>query len=216
MGTTPRLGAWLAKMTSDPDLLLTDGEARLVVDPWAAEPTVEGWLPYQGVFDLLATGRRHVMMGPAQLGQYGDANISAIGAHERPKAQLLGVRGAPGNTVNHATSYWVARHSARIFVEPVDMVCGVGTQRGAGMRFHDLRRVVTNLAVLDFGGPDGALRLMSTHPGVRVDDVVAATGFELAVDDEVATTREPSKEELALVRDVLDPGGDRFAEVAES
>jgi acyl CoA:acetate/3-ketoacid CoA transferase beta subunit len=215
MGTIPRIGAWLAKETFAPDLLLTDGEARLLANPWAAEPIAEGWLPFRAVFDLLATGRRHVMMGPAQLSRYGDANISAIGPHARPTAQLLGVRGAPGNTANHATSYWVARHSPRVFVEDVDMVSGVGTRRGAALRFHDLRRVVTNLAVLDFGGPERALRLVSTHPGVTVDDVAAATGFKLAVNNDVTTTRQPTGEELRLIREVLDPGNARAREVPE-
>ena len=56
------------------------------------------------------------MMGAAQIDQLGNENISCIGPWDRPKAQLLGVRGAPGNTVNHATSYWVPRHSPRVFV----------------------------------------------------------------------------------------------------
>ena len=51
---------------------------------------------------------------------------------------------------------------------------------GAG-RFHELRRVVTNLGVLDFETPDHRMRLRSVHPGVTVDEVVAATGFELAI-----------------------------------
>src|SRR5687767_15711166 len=39
----------------------------------------------------------------------------------RSKRQLLGVRGAPGNTVNNRTSYWVPKHSPRVFVEQVDV-----------------------------------------------------------------------------------------------
>ena len=87
------------------------------------------------------------MMGAAQIDRYGNQNISAIGDWRRPKAQLLGVRGAPGNTVNHPVSYWIPRHSPRVFTGHVDMVCGVGYDRGA----RELRVVVTNLAVLDFG-----------------------------------------------------------------
>jgi len=56
---------------------------------------VEGWLPYAKVFTMLAAGRRHVMMGAAQIDRYGNQNISCIGDWKRPKAQLLGVRGAP-------------------------------------------------------------------------------------------------------------------------
>ena len=125
MGLIPSLAARLARLTFAPDLLLTDGEAYLV----DAEGGIEGWLPYRQVFTMLAAGRRHVMMGAAQIDRYGNQNISAIGDWKRPKAQLLGVRGAPGNTVNHPVSYWIPRHSPRVFTEHVDMVCGVGYDR---------------------------------------------------------------------------------------
>jgi acyl CoA:acetate/3-ketoacid CoA transferase beta subunit len=153
------------------------------------------------------------MMGASQLDRHGNQNISCIGDWARPKSQLLGVRGAPGNTANHPTSYWVPRHSARVFVERVDMVCGVGYDRAAGLPHHALRRVVTNLAVLDFETAERTMRLRSVHPGVTVADVVAATGFALSVPDEVPETRQPSGEELTLIRERLDPGGARDGEL---
>ena len=206
MGLIPSLGARLARLTFAPDLLLTDGEAYLV----DAEGGIEGWLPYAKVFTMLAAGRRHVMMGAAQIDRSGNQNISAIGDWKRPKAQLLGVRGAPGNTANHPVSYWIGRHSPRVFTEHVDMVCGVGYDRGA----VELRLVVTNLGVLDFGTPERVMRLRSVHPGVQAADVVAATGFPLAVGDEVPVTRWPTQEELGLIRTRLDPDGARDRELA--
>jgi acyl CoA:acetate/3-ketoacid CoA transferase beta subunit len=205
MGLIPSLGARLARLTFAPDLLLTDGEAYLL----DAMGGVEGWLPYAKVFTMLAAGLRHAMMGAAQMDRFGNQNISAIGDWKRPKAQLLGVRGAPGNTVNHPVSYWIPRHSARVFTGHVDMVCGVGYDRGA----RDLRVVVTNLAVLDFGTPDRTMRLRSVHPGVQVADVVAATGFPLAVPDHVPVTRLPTAAELELIRTRLDPDAAREAEL---
>jgi acyl CoA:acetate/3-ketoacid CoA transferase beta subunit len=212
MGLIPSLGARLARCTFAPDLLLSDGEACLLGDDGA----VEGWLPFRSVFTVVAAGRRHVMMGAAQLDRYGNQNISCIGDWARPKAQLLGVRGAPGNTVNHPVSYWVPRHSRRVFVEAVDMVCGVGYDRAAaaGAGFHELRVVVTNLAVLDFQAPDHTMRLRSLHPGVTLSEVVDATGFALAVPDEVPVTRPPTAAELNLIRGELDPSGLREREVA--
>jgi acyl CoA:acetate/3-ketoacid CoA transferase beta subunit len=204
MGLIPSLGARLARLTFAPDLLLTDGEAMLL----DAEGTVEGWLPYAKVFTMVAAGRRHVMMGAAQIDRHGNQNISCIGDWRRPRAQLLGVRGAPGNTVNHPVSYWVPKHSPRVFVPAVDMVSGVGHDRGA----HELRVVVTNLAVLDFVGPERAVRLRSVHPGVQVSDVVAATGFPLDVPDDVPRTRSPAAGELELIRE-LDPDGKRESEL---
>jgi acyl CoA:acetate/3-ketoacid CoA transferase beta subunit len=206
MGVIPSLGARLARLTFEPGLLLTDGEAYLV----DAAGEIEGWMPYREVFTMLAAGRRHVMMGAAQIDRHGNQNISAIGDWKRPKAQLLGVRGAPGNTVNHPVSYWVPKHSARVFTPRVDMVSGVGYDRGA----RELRVVVTNLAVLDFEGTaERVMRLRSVHPGVEVGEVVAATGFPLALPDEVPVTRAPTATELALIRDRLDPTGTREREL---
>ncbi len=215
MGLIPTLGARLAQLTFAPDLLLSDGEAYLLAP---GTTVIEGWLPYRSVFTLLAAGRRHVMMGAAQLDRFGNQNISCIGDWARPRAQLLGVRGAPGNTINHPTSYWVPRHSRRVFTERVDMVSGIGYDRAAGLgpqaRFHEVRVVVTNLAVLDFATEDHAMQLRSVHPGVSAGDVTAATGFPLAVPDDVAVTRLPAPAELALIRDVLDPAGRRDGELA--
>jgi acyl CoA:acetate/3-ketoacid CoA transferase beta subunit len=205
MGLIPSLGARLARLTFEPALLLTDGEAYLV----DASGEIEGWMPYRAVFTMLAAGRRHVMMGAAQLDRHGNQNISAIGDWKRPKAQLLGVRGAPGNTVNHPVSYWIPRHSPRVFTPRVDMVSGVGYDRGA----RELRVVVTNLAVLDFGGAERVMRLRSVHPGVEVAEVVAATGFPLTIPDEVPVTRTPTEGELGLIRERLDPAGAREREL---
>ena len=214
MALVPSLGARLARETFEPDLLLSDGEASFVAGPWklGGRPpsTVEAWIPYRAIFDLVWSGRRHVMMGASQLDRFGNQNISCIGPFERPTTQLLGVRGAPGNTVSHATSYWVPKHSPRVFVEKVDMVSGVGTDRGVPV---DLRRVVTDLAVLDLGGPGGTMRLVSVHPGVTVEEVQGATGFALHLGD-VVESRLPTGVELRLIREVLDPKNLRDKEVA--
>jgi acyl CoA:acetate/3-ketoacid CoA transferase beta subunit len=203
-GLIPRLGARLAQLTFAPDLLLTDGEATLLRDD-----EVEGWLPYRAVFGVVAAGARHVMMGASQIDRFGNQNISCIGDWSRPARQLLGVRGAPGNTVNHATSYWVPRHAPRVFVPRVDMVSGVGHDRGA----IEIRVVVTDLAVLDFATPDRSMRLRSVHPGVSVAEVAAATGFPLVVPPSVPETRSPTAAELELLGDRLDPDGLREKEI---
>ena len=222
-GTIPALGARLAKLTFAPDLVLTDGEAALMVGapPIATPPAAlvrEATMPYRSVFDVVWSGRRHIMMMASQIDRTGNQNISAIGPHARPKVQLVGVRGAPGNSVNHPTSYWVPDHTVRTFVEQVDVVSGVGYGRaeaaGRGAtRFHDIRRVVSNLGVFDFETPDRTMRLRSHHPGVTVDDIVAATGFSLTIPDDVAETRLPTPEEIELIRALLDPGSLRDREV---
>jgi acyl CoA:acetate/3-ketoacid CoA transferase beta subunit len=213
-GLIPTLAARLAQRAFEPDLMVTDGEAGLQA-PAGGGNVTEGWLPYRQVFTSVASGRRHMMMGAAQVDRYGNQNISCIGDWAQPKAQLLGVRGAPGNTMNHPVSYWVPRHSRRVFVPQVDMVSGVGYDRAAqvGARYHELRIVVSNLGVLDFSGPDHAMALRSVHPGVSIGEVTTATGFPLAVPDQVPVTRLPTAAELMLIRDVLDPGGLRDREL---
>jgi acyl CoA:acetate/3-ketoacid CoA transferase beta subunit len=221
MGLMPTLGVRLARLTSNPDLLISDGESLFLggTPPlFAKADVVEGWIPFRKVFDVVAYGKRHVMMGATQIDREGNQNISAIGAFARPKRQLLGSRGAPGNTVNNRTSYWVPKHSTRVFVPQVDVVSGVGPKRAkeagpAAARFNDIHRIVTNLGVLDVGGPDDTVRLLSVHPGVTVEEVQEATGFDLAAPDDVPETRLPTMEELVMIREVLDPKELRHREV---
>ncbi len=223
IGTIPMIGGRLARETFEPALVMTDGFAAFAANalPPGADPAdaiVEAWNPYSQMFSVLWNGRRHVMMGGSQFDRYGNQNFVCIGDWRQPKSQLLGFRGAPGNTINHTTSYWVPGHNPKTFVEHVDVVSGVGYDRAAalpkdGGRFHELRRVVTNLAVLDFETPDHTMRLRSVHPGVTVDEVVAATGFELVVPDDVAESRLPTDDELQLIDEVIDPRGLRFGEV---
>ena len=127
IGTIPRIGGLLARLSFEPDLVMTDGEAMLT----DADGHVEAWNPYRSMFDVVWSGRRHVIMGGSQLDPHGNHNFAAIGDMKRPKAQLLGFRGAPGNTVNNVTSYWVPNHGPRVFVAKVDVVTGVGYDRAA-------------------------------------------------------------------------------------
>jgi acyl CoA:acetate/3-ketoacid CoA transferase beta subunit len=238
IGNLPLIGGRLAAATFEPHLALTDG-FYTVVDPQSPEDvppvglteeerlrrrTVAHWNPYREMFGLLWQGKRHVMMGATQIDRYGNQNIAAIGDWSRPRRQLLGFRGAPGNTINHTTSYWVPNHSPRVFVEAVDVVCGIGYDRARQLgpvasRFHEVRHVVSNLGVFDFAATEPAgvptMRLRSVHPGVEVAEVVEATGFELVVPDDVAVTRHPTPDELAHI-ERLDPLGLRIAEVPPS
>jgi len=215
IGTIPMIGGRLARATFEPDLLMTDGYAMLAagIHPVGTEGDpaleVEGWNPYRSMFDVVWSGKRHVMMGATQVDRYGNQNIAALGDPARPKVQLLGFRGAPGNTICNPTSYWVPSHSPKVFVEEVDLVTGIGWDRGA----REIRRVVSDLGTFDFATADHRMRLRSIHPGVTVEEVQEATGFELVVDDDLEESRTPTDEELRLIREVLDPDGAREAEV---
>ncbi len=227
IGLVPRLAAGLARLSFAPDLLMNDGECLLVAEPIPVgprqgyRPRVEGWLPFRGVFDLLWSGKRHAMTMPTQIDRFGNTNISFIGDPAKPKVQLLGVRGIPGNTINHPCSFFIPNHSPRTFVRDVDMASGVGhdpARWAPGVR-QDLRalgRVVTNLAVLDFGGTGHQMRIVSVHPGVSVERVREQTGFELAVAAGCAETPAPTSEQLRLIRAVLDPHDLRASVFAKS
>ncbi|GAC1383266.1 MAG: CoA-transferase [Marmoricola sp.] len=221
MGVMPMLGVRLAKLTSNPDLAISDGESLFLggTPPlFAKADVVEGWIPFRRVFDVVAYGKRHVMMGATQIDRFGNQNISAIGDFAQPKRQLLGSRGAPGNTVNNRTSYWVPKQSARVFVERVDIVSGVGPLRAreagvAAAKYNDIHRIVTNLGVFDVKGPGDTVRLLSMHPGVTLAEIQEASAFEIDTDGEPAVTREPSPSELMIIREVLDPKKLREREV---
>lgn len=225
IGTIAMIGGRLARATTEPDLMMTDGEAALITNDRAvvdrADRVVETYNPYRRMFDVVWSGRRHVMMGATQVDRYGNQNIAALGPDPaRPKVQLLGFRGAPGNTINDTTSYFVARHGPKVFVEAVDVVTGIGYDRAATLgpnaaRYHEIRRVVSNLGVFDFETPDHSMHLRSLHPGVSVEDVVAATGFELVIDADPPVSRLPTPDEMRLLDEVIDPDGTRFTEVPD-
>ncbi len=218
MTTVASIGARLARLTFAPDILLTDGEALVLADTPAlgASGAVEGWMPFGRVFETLAWGRRYVVMGANQIDRYGNQNLSAFGPLQHPTRQMFGVRGAPGNTINHATSYWVGNHSPRVFCDAVDVVSGIGYDKvdpgNPAFRFMGVDRVVTNLGVFDFGGPDHTMRAVSLHPGVTADDVREATSFDVHGLADAEPTRSPNGDELQLINSV-DPKGLRDKEV---
>ncbi|RFD24669.1 CoA-transferase [Mycobacterium uberis] len=208
------IGARLARLTFSPDILLTDGEAQLLADTPALGTAegpikVEGWMPFDRVFETLAWGRRHVVMGANQIDRFGNQNLSALGPLQHPTRQMFGVRGAPGNAINHTTSYWVGNHSKRVFCEAVDIVCGIGHNKldtnNPAFRFAHPYRVVSNLGVFDFSGPDHTMRALALHPGVSRYEVREATSFEVSGLDAADETRSPTEEELRLIREVIDP-----------
>lgn len=216
LGVIPRLGASLAKLTHSPELLMTDSEAFLVEEPiplgprGGYQPRYSGYLPFERVFDCVWGGRRHAMIGPIQVDRWGQTNLSCVGDYRKPKLAMLGVRGLPGNSINHINSFFIPSHSRRVFVEgEVDMVSGVGFKRerwedGVRDDLMDIRWIVTDLCVMDFGGPDRAVRVRSLHPGVDFAEVQEKTGFPLIEMPGCAVTELPTPEQMELIRR-LDP-----------
>jgi glutaconate CoA-transferase, subunit B len=218
IGIVPRLAAGLAKVTHAPQLLMTDSECFLVSEPVPIgprgdyQPKIEGYMPFYRIFECIWGGRRHAMVGPIQIDRWGQTNLSVVGDYARPKAAMLGVRGLPGNSINHVNSLFVPNHSARTFVAgEVDMVSGVGYRGdrwlpGMNRQYANIGLIISNLAVLDCGGPGHAMRVRSLHPGVSIEELQAATGFPLSCIDIPATTPLPTDEQLAIIAR-LDPHG---------
>jgi glutaconate CoA-transferase, subunit B len=216
IGLVPRLAGSLAKKTFLPGLMMSDGEYYFVSEPVPVgprggyQPKREGQIGYERVFDLIAKGNRHAFVGPVQADRFGQMNLSVIGNYNKPRAALLGVRGFPGNTVNNRTSMFFASHNTRALVSgEVDMVSGAGYNRdrypvGKFPPGLDHRRIITNLCVMDFEGADHAIRVRSLHPGVKIEEVIENTGFDLVYADTIAETPAPTDEQLAILQ-VLDP-----------
>ena len=110
IGLIQRLGASMA-MVKNPSLMMTDSEAYIVSEPVPVgkrngyEPQRETWMGFSRIFDNVWSGSRHALVGPSQVDHYGQANISALGDYNKPKVQMLGVRGFPGNSMCHANSF---------------------------------------------------------------------------------------------------------------
>ena len=238
MGLLQRLAASLSMLTSNPDLLMTDSEAFMVSEPVPVGPRdgyaikAESWMGFSRMFDTLWGGGRHALVGPTQIDRYGQSNISCIGDHDRPKVQMLGVRGYPGNSISHRNSFFVTDHSTRVFVSgEVDMVSSVGYNparlSATWLQRIRLGLVITNLCIMDFGGPNHQLRVLSLHPGVQMQQVLDNTGFDLCSAAALPETPAPTTEQLAIIQrmdphnlrsGVLrgDPPGNPSLAVAES
>lgn len=220
IGTLPRIACGLARLTMNDRLMMTDGECFAVEEPVrigdsaAERPGFSGWLPYQRIFDCLWSGRRHAMVTPVQIDRWAQTNISALGDFHKPKVQMLGARGFPGNSISHRNSMLVTSHTPRTFVpDEVDVVCSVGFSgrrwpQGATPIIPDIGIIVTDLCVMDFDGPDYSAQVRSLHPGVSFEQVKAQTGFEILAAPGMTETPAPTAEQLEVIA-ALDPRDER-------
>lgn len=162
-------------------------------------------LAQRGYFD-------YGFIGAAQVDRYGNINTSVIGSVEHPKVRLPGPGGANDIATMCNNTFIVTTHEPRRFVDRVDFVTSPGylgggdDRRAAGLVHGGPRWVVTDLALLDFEPDSRQMRLRALQPGVSVDDVRRATGFELLVADELDDLAPPSADELAVLRE-LNGGG---------
>jgi glutaconate CoA-transferase, subunit B len=148
------------------------------------------------LFDLAARGRLDTaFLSGAQIDGQGRINLSAIGDWARPKVRLPGGAGSAALVPSaNRVILWRTKHDRRSFPERLDFVTAAG----------NVDRVVTPLCV--FQRRDGRLAVESIHPGIAAHDLIAATGFPIAVDAATPITPPPTPRELALLAEI-DPDG---------
>jgi glutaconate CoA-transferase subunit B len=167
--------------------------------------------------DIMETCQRglvdYTFLGGAQIDAYGNLNSTMIGGdYAKPKVRLPGSGGAN----DLASLCWrvlvVTRHDRRRFVEKLDFLTTPGYLTGPGAREAaglppgtGPYRVLTDLAVLGYHETTCRMQLLSLHPGVTMEQVRAATGFDLGAAEELSTTVAPTAEELRILREEVDP-----------
>ncbi|ANN19350.1 3-oxoadipate--succinyl-CoA transferase subunit B [Amycolatopsis orientalis] len=183
-------------------LSIGDGELADTADAVVSVPEVFNYWLQPGRIDV-------GFLGAAQLDKFGNINTTVIGPdYANPKVRLPGAGGAPEIAASCREVFVVLRQSTRTFVEKVDFVTSFGHGTGKGDRERlGLPGAGPTLVVTDLGlmrpDPETAeLTLTELHPGIEVDQVVAATGWKLKVAADRGTTPAPTEAELRILRDL--------------
>jgi glutaconate CoA-transferase subunit B len=156
----------------------------------------------------LQPGRIDVgFLGAAQLDRYGNINTTVIGGdYQHPKVRLPGAGGAPEIAASCGEVFVIVRQTRRAFVNRVDFVTSVGYGHGPGhreklgLRGRGPVRIITDLGILEPDPDTCELTLTTLHPGVGIEQARQATGWDLRVADQLATTEPPTEQELAVLR----------------
>jgi glutaconate CoA-transferase, subunit B len=216
----PSTAAILARMVHNPELVLVyesgtigakpsrvplsigDGELAETADLVVSVPEMFNY--------WIGPGRVQVaFLGAAQVDRRANLNSTVIGDYDRPKTRLPGAGGAPEIAANCGEVVVIAPHSPRTFVERLDFMTtvghgdGPGARERLGFRGRGPTAVITDLGVLEPDPASRELTLTRLHPGVGVEQVREATGWELRVADDPAATEEPAAEELDALRELL-------------
>jgi glutaconate CoA-transferase subunit B len=203
----PSLAANLARRTHAPDCVLiyesgTIGakpeQLPLSIGDGELAETADAVVSVPEMFAYWLQGERIDVgfLGAAQIDRHGNLNSTVIGDYDAPKVRLPGGGGAPEIATSVRDVFVMLRQTPRAFVDELDFTTSPGDR---------VRVVVTDLGILE--PRDGELTLVAVHPGVSVDDVRAATGWDLRVAGDVRETAPPSADELAALRSLERKGG---------
>jgi len=199
----PSTAAILARMVHNPELVLVYESGTIGAKPYRVPLSIgDGELAETA--DLVVSvpemfnywigpGRVQVaFLGAAQVDRFANLNSTVIGDYDHPRTRLPGAGGAPEIATGCEEVVVIAPHSRRTFVERLDFLTTTGARTAA---------VITDLGVLE--PRDGELTLTAVHPGVSVEQAREATGWELRVAGEVATTAPSTAQELRALEELL-------------
>lgn len=153
------------------------------------------------------------LLGGAQIDKYGNLNTSVIGDYISPKVRLPGSGGACEIAINAGEIFMIMRLKRRAFVQKLDFLTSPGhlsggdARRQLGYPGKGPSHVITDRALFDFDNPDHEMTLVEVAPGETVDSIREEIGWPLQVSDDVREMRPPTEEELAIIRQELDPNG---------
>ena len=148
---------------------------------------------------------------PAQIDPYGNTNNICIGDWNKPKIRLPGAAGILDFSMfyKRGSFLYTPRHDTRTFVstDKLDFISGVGFSDGKPSICGGSgpQCVITNLAYLDFDDGSKRMKLGSIHPRVDLETIKDSTGFELIIPNELKETLPPTKKEIQLLREKVDP-----------
>jgi glutaconate CoA-transferase subunit B len=199
----PSTAALLAREVANPDLILVYESGTIGAKPYHVPLSIgDGELAETADFVVsvpemfnywIGPGRIQVaFLGAAQVDRHANLNSTVIGDYDHPRTRLPGAGGAPEIATGCPEVVVVVPHSTRTFVPQLDFV----TTRG-----DHTTLVITDLGVLEPRA--GELTLTALHPGVTAEQVQAATGWELKLAADIATTPAPTHEELVALRGLV-------------
>jgi glutaconate CoA-transferase subunit B len=167
-------------------LSIGDGDLAETADSVVSVPEIFNYWLQGGRIDV-------GFLGAAQIDRHGNLNSTVIGSYDEPKVRLPGAGGAPEIAAQAGRVITIIRQSPRSFVQELDFKSSLGARDQV---------VITDLGVLRKGSDPAALVLEALHPGVELDQAREATGWELAVADDLRRIDPPTEHELALLREL--------------
>ena len=192
------------------------GEATRRYSDGAVDGLPRAWTECDLIVSHLALGATTRIIAPLLQSKQTDPGVVVIDDAGRFVVPLVGGHGGGANDL--ASLCWkmvtIIPHTRRKFVPRVDFITTPGYLSGPGAREAaglpagtGPFRVISTLSVMGFDPHSKRMTVLSIHPGVTRQDIVDSTSFEMLFAPDVTVTREPSDDELRILREQVDPTG---------